>query len=1524
VTDKRQLAAALSEIAAAHPLTGVFHLSAVLDDGLLASQTPERLAQVLEAKLIGALHLDALTRHQDLDAFVLFSSAAGTLGNAGQSTYAAANAGLDALAAQRRKRGQAGVSLAWGLWQPSGTGLTAKLSAAELARMARQGIAPLSIEHGMRLMDAAMRLPDAQIVPIHLDLGQLQRTYAQHGEPPALMRALIKPRLRRSGAGGRDASALRERFASMAESERLSALTRLVQQEVASVLSLPDLNSVDPDKELQKLGLDSLMAVELRNRLSAQAATTLPATLAFDYPTPRAIARLLLEQAFGALKQRAQARRSELRLDAEEPIAIIGMACRLPGSIASPDDYWQLLEQGRDAIDAFPERFQSLDIYDPNPDAVGKSYTREGGFLDAIDQFDAQFFGIAPREAQAMDPQQRVVLETAWEALERAGIAQSALSGSTTGVYLGAIASEYGSLNTQGLEGLDGYQLTSNLMSVASGRLAYVLGLQGPALTIDTACSSSLVALHLASIALRRRECDMALAGGVGLIVTPAVFVEFSRLRALSPDGRCKSFSATADGAGWAEGCGMLVLKRWSDAKRDQNNVLALVRGSAINQDGRSQGLTAPNGPAQQRVIRDALSACRLTPADIDAVEAHGTGTALGDPVEAGALLEVFGQGRAPERPLYLGSSKSNLGHTMAAAGVVGVIKMVLALRHELLPKTLHVAEPTTHIPWDESGLSLLREARAWPRQERVRRAGVSAFGISGTNAHVVLEEVPQTPVAPQRETVASSSYPLVLSGFDEQALRAQAARLADWLCAHPEHALQDVTHTLAVHRTHFGARAGVNADTHAQAVAGLRALALGENHSALVTGAAKNDPGRVVFVFPGQGSQWFAMGRELLSQSAVFAEAVHATDAALLPWTGWSVTALLRGETSESLPPWERVDAVQPALFAMGVGLAAVWRSLGLEPAAVVGHSQGEVTAAVVSGALSLQDGAKVVALRSQAVRKRSGDGAMLLIERPLAEVEQLIEKYGAELSIAAVNTAGSTIVSGAAAAAAELLAELESRALFARKINVDYASHSAHMDELLPELRAQLASVQPRAGQVPLYSTVEARVLTGVELDADYWCRNLRETVRFDLALSQLLAAGHGVFVEVSAHPVLTLTLSGACESHRAVVAASLQRERGGMSQLQRVLAELHVQGHTLDWTVTGRQLELPTYAFQRQRYWADASMLTLAKDASSLGLASLRHPLLGVFTALADSDGFVFSNRLSLSEHPWLKDHAVHGNVLLPGAGLLELALQAAQAVGLGSVLELTLEQPLILDAAQPLQLQVSVGALDEAGQRSVRIFSRAGDVFARHAEGVLGPQAQLVLDAGFDELRSWPAPDTEHVPLAGLYEQLHAQGLEYGETFQGLQELWRGDRVAYARVQLPAAARSAADRYALHPALLDAALHSLVGLSTSAGIELPFVWSDVQLYAAGANQLRVRVQVTGQAGQSTASLWLADETGEPVARVGGLQLRPLRAEQLAASQRRAVEHLYQLELQPVTLPERAALEQVVVGGDGRLAQ
>ncbi|WTH66225.1 acyltransferase domain-containing protein (plasmid) [Streptomyces sp. NBC_01546] len=1507
VSDRSQAEALLA--APERPWTAVFHLAAVLDDGLLVSQDAERLARVWQPKAEAALHLHELTQGLDLAAFVLFSSAAGVLGGAGQSNYAAANTFLDALAAHRRANGLPATSLSWGLWQQAGQGLTATLGQAELARLRRQGVAALSEAQGLAALDAALASAQPHLVPVRLELTSLQRELDGGAAVAALFRGLLRARRQRAGQSAGTPTGLRDQLAAQHEAERLTSLIRLVQREAAVVLGVATADGIGAQQVLKELGIDSLMAVELRRRLSSETGVTLPSTLAFDYPTPTAIAGLLLDKldlTTGKAKAKANAlRHTATAPAADDPIAVVSMACRLPGGIDTPEGFWELLASGGDAVGSLPSRWDSLGVYDPDPEAVGKSYSREGGFIQDVERFDASFFGISRREAVSMDPQQRLVLETSWEALERAGIRPDSLSESRTGVYLGAMTSDYGHMGHD-LDALDGYTSTGYASSVVSGRVSYALGLQGPAVTVDTACSSSLVALHLAAGALRQGECELALVGGVTVMNSPALFVEFSRLKGMAPDGRCKSFSAQADGAGWAEGVGILVLKRLSAAERDGDEVLAVIRGSAVNQDGRSQGLTAPNGPSQQRVVQEALEAARLTPADIDAIEAHGTGTSLGDPIEAGALAEVFGPDREEDRPVYLGSSKSNIGHAQAAAGVVGVMKMILALQHETLPKTLYVDEPSPHIAWDGSGLELLNEARPWERgARRTRRAGVSSFGLSGTNAHVIVEEPPAAAPAPGAAAAADGPLPVVVSGRDEAALREQAGRWADWLSARTEVPPADVAITAARHRSHFESRASVVAADSAGLVEALRSLAEGGSHDAVVTGTAR-ERGKVVFVYPGQGSQWVGMGRELLASSAVFAEAVDACDAALRSHTGWSVREVLAGEEGDH-PPFDRVDVVQPALFAMGIGLSALWRSLGVEPSAVVGHSQGEVVAAVVSGALTLEQGSQIVAQRSQAVLACAGQGGMALIERPLAEVEGFLAPYGDALSVAAVNTTGSTIISGVADAITKIVAELSDQNVYARKINVDYASHNAQMDPLLPDLAAGFEGLVPSRTDIALYSTVTGQVADGTELDGTYWCRNLREPVRFDRALNQLLDDGHGVFVEISAHPVLSMPLTDGSAERGGIVVGSLARQHGEPAQLLRNLGLLHVQGHTLDWdrvlgTGTGDLVPLPTYAFQREHYWLETAKPT--GNVRSVGLDVPDHPWLGAVTALADGEGHVFTGRISLAEHPWLAQHAAFGTVLVPGTGLLELALTAAHHVGAESVGELTLLEPLTLTEDSAVRLQVVVGPSDATGRRPVTVYSRPDEAsdsgWRRHATGELAESAEAPAPAdaeAFAELAQWPVAGAESVDLDGFYTGFRERGLDYGPAFQGLTELWRKGDTAYGLIRLPEGL--AADDFGVHPALLDAALHTLMGVrgqdENDRQVLLPFEWTGVELLAAGATELRVRIDLDDT--RTNTRIWVADPAGQPVVRARGLAIREASAEQIRAGER--AEHLYRVD-------------------------
>ncbi|WP_289016704.1 type I polyketide synthase, partial [uncultured Aeromicrobium sp.] len=944
---------------------------------------------------------------------------------------------------------------------------------------------------------------------------------------------------------------------------------------------------VRADETFLDMGLDSVLVAQLRTQLQEELGRAVPITSFYDFPTPQALAEALTG---GSDRRPARPAPPVARVD-DEPIAIVSMACRLPGDVDTPERFWSILSEGRDLVDGLPaDRDWDVDaLLHQDTSRSGTTVQRAGGFLRAVADFDPAFFGLSPREALAMDPQQRVLLELSWEALERAGIAPYSLRRTRTGVFVGLIPQEYGPRLAEGGAGVEGYLMTGTTSSVASGRIAYTLGLEGPALTVDTACSSSLAALHLACASLRRGETPLALVGGATIMPTPGMLVDFSRMGSLAADGRSKAFSADADGFGMAEGAGMVVLERLSDARRHGHPVLAVVRGSAMNSDGASNGLSAPNGRAQVRVVHDALVDAGLSAADVDLVEAHGTGTRLGDPIEASALRDAYGEDR--ERPLLLGSVKSNVGHTQAAAGVVGLMKLVLALRHELVPPTLHAAEPSTEIDWSDGTLELVQEPTPWHRGERPRRAGVSSFGISGTNVHAVLEEAPDTAAAPAPPT--TPVVPWVLSGASESAVATQAARLADHLEARPDLDPLDVAHALATGRSPLGHRVGL-VPSRDDAVAELRRVADGTSQAARGVVEA---PLRPVFVFPGQGWQWAGMAVELLDSSPVFARTMRECARALRPHLDLDVVAFLREEAARATPggalSTERVDHVQPVMFAVMVSLAATWRAQGVEPSAVVGHSQGEIAAACVAGLLTLEDAARIVARRSVAIAGMTRRGAMVSVAAP---VEQVRERIGDGLDVASVNSPTSVVVAGDADALERLVAECAADGVRATRLPVDYASHSRHVDDVERAVLEGLSPApRPLPGAVPMLSTVTGRWVGPGELGPQYWFDNLRSTVRFSDAVETLVESGRTAFVEVSAHPILLAPVEQTAEAVGVdvVTVGTLRRASGGPDELAASLARAFVGGVPVDWQETFRgsgatPVELPTYPFERRRIW------------------------------------------------------------------------------------------------------------------------------------------------------------------------------------------------------------------------------------------------------------------------------------------------------------------------------------------------
>ncbi|MGW6741582.1 type I polyketide synthase [Streptomyces sp. NPDC055025] len=1186
--DRDALAALLADRPT--PISAVVHAAGVLDDGVLESLSPARLAEVARSKAVAALNLHELTFGTELSAFVLFSSVAGTLGSAGQGNYAAANAFLDALAERRVRDGLPATSIAWGPW--AGAGMATDDAARQ--KLVRLGVEPMEAGPALTALRAAVETGAATVAVADVDWARL----AAGGTPPPLLAELPEAR----PASGTDTPATGpgapvSGFADLPPGQLDRALRDLVSTKTAQALR-HDAGPLALDRPFRELGLDSLTAVELRNTLSTALGIALPSTLAFDHPSPQALAAYLGTRLRDRTTEMADRSVTGTAV-AEDPVAIVSMDCRFPGRVTGPEDFWELLRAGRDAVSTFPaDRGWDLDaLYDPDPDRPGTTYTRHGAFLDAPDRFDAAFFGIGAREAAAMDPQQRLLLEISWRAVERAGLDPLSLRESRTGVFIGTNGQDYLAFLKDIPDGLDGYLGTGNAASVLSGRLAYTLGLRGPAITVDTACSSSLVALHLAVRSLRQDECSLAIVGGATVMAGPGVFVDFSRQRGLAEDGRCKPFSATADGTGWGEGAGVLVLERLSDARRNGHPVLAVLRGTAVNQDGASNGLTAPNGPAQQRVIGQALADAGLTPGEVDAVEAHGTGTRLGDPIEAQALLATYGQDRPVGRPLHLGSVKSNIGHTQAAAGVAGLIKMVLAMRHGVLPRTLHVDEPSPHVDWSDGAVALLTREQPWPDTGRPRRAGVSSFGVSGTNAHVIIEQAPGPSPVVVPADAGPGTLPVPLSARGVDALRAQARGLRDHLGRHPDLALADLGWSLAATRAALTHRAVVLAEDLAGFDAGLAALAAGRTASNVITGRVAAD-GAVAFLFTGQGSQRLGMGRDLYTSFHGFASAFDDTCEGLERHLGHSVRdVVFAAPGSAEAGLLDRTEYTQAALFAVEVALFRLVEGWGLVPDLVAGHSIGELAAAHVAGVFDLDDATALVAARARLMRELPSGGAMVAVEASPDEVATLIADRADRMSVAAVNGPAAIVLSGDEDAVREVTAELAGRGRRTKRLKVSHAFHSPRMTPMLAAFRAEAERITYHAPRIPLVSNLTGAVADPAEVaGADYWVRHVRQPVRFADGIRTLEERGARTFVELGPDGVLAAMAQDCLADPGASLAVPLLRaDRSERASLTTALAQLYVRGLPLDLGALcegGRRVDLPVYPFQGRSYWLRAT--------------------------------------------------------------------------------------------------------------------------------------------------------------------------------------------------------------------------------------------------------------------------------------------------------------------------------------------
>jgi epothilone polyketide synthase D len=1484
------------------PLRGVVHAAGLGPARSLLETDDQFLKAAVRAKVVASWGLHRLLESHALDFFVLFSSAAGVWGSAWHGAVAAGDAFLDGLAHHRRARSLPALSIDWGSWSEEGT------ADAGDSRLAEMGALPMSTEQALSGLDRLVTGVTTQCVVARVDWARFAPVYAARSGRKLLV-GLVKDDQPRAPAP----AAAPRRWKGQSADEIRPALLTLVHNATASVLGFNDPMALNPSQGLAEQGLDSLMAVQLRDRLQAELGVPLSATMAFDHPSVERLLAHLLTEVLDL--EDASGHRITRTVALDEPIAVIGASCRLPGGADDMDAYWALLAQGGMGVIEVPSaRWDAATWYDADPGARGRTYVTKGGFLRDVETFDPTVFRISPREAISLDPQQRLLLEVSWEALERSGYDPTALRESSTGVFIGVGLNEYSDRVKEGTdESADLYAVTGNALSITAGRLSFVLGFHGPSLAVDTACSSSLVALHLACQSLRQGECDAALAGGVNVLLSPLSFVAMSRMGALSVDGQCKTFSAAADGYGRGEGCGVVVLKRLSDARRDGDHVLCVIRGTAINHDGPSSGLTVPNGPAQQAVLRQALTQAAVSAESVDFIECHGTGTSLGDPIEIHALAAVYGPGRPAERPLVLGSAKANLGHLEPAAGIAGLLKAMLAIEHEKIPPQPEFGALNPNLPWATLPVTVARAAIPWPRTERPRYAGVSSFGMSGTNAHVVLEEGPidaDSAGAPERATEL-----VVLSAKSDSALNAQAARLLAHLNAHPEVSLGDVAFSLATTRAAMEQRLALSASSREGLREALASAARGETPPGAARGRVSfTGMEKVVFVFPGQGSQWLGMGRALLAEEPVFRAALEACDAAIQSEAGFSLLAELAAEESKS--QLERIDVVQPVLFAVEVALAALWQSWGLKPDAVVGHSMGEVAAAHVAGVLSLEDAVAIICRRSRLLRRISGQGAMALVELPVVEAESTLVGYEDRLSVAVSNSPRFTVLSGDPSALAEVLALLESRGVFCRRVNVDVASHSPQVDPLREELIAALAALKPGAALIPMRSTVTGAMVSGAELSAEYWADNVRQPVRFAQSVQSLIDDGHLVFVEMSPHPILLPSVQEilGTAARDGVAVGSLRRKQDERQTLLESLGTLWVHGYRVAWArqfpAGGRRLVLPTYPWQRERYWIDAPA-SGAEGRAGRGHTGA-HPLLGERQTIATQSGTrVWETTLDLKRLPWLRDHKVQDAVILPGTAYVEMVLTAGSELFDESPFEITdlvLVQVLALvgDAAVPVQV---VSDDEQAGRSRFQIASRAtGTSWQTHARGALRRVAQGEVAPALD-LASLRERVNTAMPPDGIYEALTAAGLVYGPAFRGLVELWRGEREALGRVRLPDAAGAVA-AYRLHPALLDSCFHVLTGVFADSNESTPWVPVEigrVRFYKRPSDEVWCYAKVAAAKhevpGRRSADLVLTDRAGDIVAELSGLVVQQLAT---GPARREDDDWFLELDWEPAALP------------------
>jgi acyl transferase domain-containing protein/acyl carrier protein len=1425
VADAHDVARLLSTVRAElPPLAGIVHAAGEIGTTPLGALEDAEVDRVFAGKVWGAWYLSEAAVDLKLDFFVSTSSIASIWGGFGQTAYGAANAFLDGLSWRLRDHGVSGISVNFGPWA---AGMADEESRAKLAKRGVKTLSPADALAGLAdLMAVSSTEGAAQGVVARIDWAQFLPLYQQAGKRSFMAELArevpdVAPPITASGK-----TELVERLTSAPVQQRRKLLLDFLRDAVAQVTRV-DPAEIREDAGFFDLGMDSLMAVELRRHLEQGVGKEIPATLAMDHPRLSDVADYLLSDVLGLTEQSSAKARPQLASLAttrtDDPIAIVAVACRFPGA-SDPEAFWDLLSGGVNAIREVPEdRFDIDEFYDADPDAPGKMYTRFGGFLEGIGEFDPEFFGISPREAVWIEPQQRLMLEMAWEGLERAGYAPAALRGSSTGVFVGVAANEYAHLlSGESIDKIMPHFITGNALNAISGRVSFALGLEGPAVAVDTACSSSLVAVHQAVQALHSGDCDMAIAGGVNVLLSPITIIAASRARMLSPVGQCKSFDASADGYVRSEGAGVLVLKRLSDAQRDGDRVCAVIPGTAVNQDGASSGLTVPNGGAQQRLIATALARAGLVGGDVDYLEAHGTGTPLGDPIEAQAAGAVYGAGRDADRPLLMGSAKTNIGHLESASGAAGLIKVVLSLQHSVLPKSLHFDTPSPHIPWDSLPIQVVNEARPWEPNGRPRRAGVSSFGFTGTNAHVLIEEAPAKVAAPveepyadveiaaaEQESQQESVNVLALSGRSPEALVALAQRYGSWLADHPEADIAGVCLTAGAGRSHFEHRAALVVDSIHSATDGLAELAENRLRPGVVRGECTDRP-TTAWLFTGQGSQYAGMARELFAAEPVFAETVKACAAAV---DGMLERPLLEvvfatdretgGEAGETL---RHTSFAQPALFAIEMGLARLWQSWGIEPDVVLGHSVGQYAAACVAGVFSLEDGARLMAERGRLFGSLPAGGRMVAVFADPKQVEEIANE-APRLSVGAYNGTN-TVLSGPGEDLEHVVAKFSGEGIRCTWLETSHAFHSELLEPVLGEFESYAEQMHFAVPTLPLVCNRTGAVLTAeTPLDAKYWRRHSRQPVQFSESVRTVAALGCTVLMEIGPQPVLTGAAVQVWPEHLAAPRAIVSLRKGvpDRRQIAEALATAYVSGHRPNFGALQHQsharVELPTYPFQRRRFWPKTSGIAVDGPAVS--------GILGGAKDLASGDT-VYTSRISVKSQPWLSDHVIYGTVVVPGATYAAMALAAVGPPA--RVKEVFFYEPIILPEKTSREVQLTLHPIEDGGDFTFHVHSRPYGV--RDAEWSLNADGTVVTSVE-DE----PDPDDsdpvdaaiermERMRPQELFETFADMELAWGPNWSGsLKSLWLGEGEAIGDITVGEELAEQLGTEPMHPVLMD---------------------------------------------------------------------------------------------------------------------